>query len=237
MNEGNYAARPQRRRHSFAWLWILLLLFAFTGGIVLGLNLNRMPMPNQVRDRLYPVLEALIPGSTAVRPQGDVPVQTSAPQETPVPITPTPMPTQAPTEFLIPVDTPAPETVKPSETDTPTGYDVVGTEGLTMEDTARFESPENTSARFISMDAALEVALKHAEIEKKDANVTGVYRTKDAVDQTVYEVSFSVGEISYDYVISALDGEILGWKMSGFHMEDTETFGAETPLPAAPDKA
>ena len=97
-------------------------------------------------------------------------------------------------------------------------------------DTTRYES----APKSIGVDAALDAALKYAEIEKKDAEITGVYRTKDEDGQSVYEVAFKVGEISYEYIVSAADGEILGWKMSGFRVEDTTTYGAAAaePTPA-----
>lgn len=238
MNEVNSAARPQKKRRSFLWLWILLLLFSFTGGIILGLKLNTLPMPNDVKNRLYPVLEALIPGSTANRPQEapaatPVPTATPAPTETPAPVV-TPSPVELPAVTVPPMETVSPAVSTPVSTDALTGFELPETEDLALEDSARFEAPASESQKYIGIDAALDAALRYAEIEKKDANVTGVYRTKDADGEAVYEVSFTVGELSYEYVLSAVDGEILSWKISGFHMEDTETFGE---LPQAPAPA
>ena len=48
-------------------LWFLLILAAFAGGIVCGLKINTLPLPTEVRDRIYPVLESYIPGSTTPR--------------------------------------------------------------------------------------------------------------------------------------------------------------------------
>ena len=235
MNEVNSAARPQKKRRSFLWLWILLLLFSFTGGIVLGLKLNTLPMPNDVKNRLYPVLEALIPGSTANRPQETAPetptpVATPAPTETPDPVTATPSPVELPAVTI----GPAPETSAPTATDALTGFEILEPEKLVLEDTARFETATSETPKYIGVDAALDAALKYAEIEKKDANVTGIYRTKDADGEAVYEVSFTVGELSYEYILSAIDGEILSWKISGFHIEDTETFAGALPDPPTP---
>ncbi len=240
MNEVNSAARPQKKRRSFLWLWILLLLFSFTGGIILGLKLNTLPMPNDVKNRLYPVLEALIPGSTANRPQEagpavtPVPTETPAPTETPDPVSATPAPVELPAVAVPSAPTPPAETVAPVSTDALTGFEILEPEALALEDTARFETAQPESPRYIGIDAALDAALQYAKIEKKDANVTGVYRTKDADGEAVYEVSFTVGELHYEYVLSAVDGEILSWKVSGLHMEDTETFGElpQTPAPA-----
>ena len=95
-----------------------------------------------------------------------------------------------------------------------------------MSDTAVFESSE-PSKRYIGVGAALEIALKHAGIEEGDAEISGVYRTKDDDGEPVYEVGFAFGDISYDYVIGALDGEIAGWKMSGLSFSDTMTYAAD----------
>ena len=246
MNEVNPAARAPRKRRSFLWLWILMILAAFTAGIVLGLKLNTLPLPNDVQNRLYPVLEAIIPGSTTARPQqaAPAPVVTPAPApaETPAPAVETPAPA---------VETPAPAAETPAPAAMPAALDlppipadeltqpeaepeveIVESVGPAVSDTARFES---APAKSIGVDAALDAALSYAKVEKKDAEVTGVYRLKDEDGQNVYEVAFKVGEISYEYIVSAADGEILGWKMSGFHVEDLETFGDDVipPTPAA----
>ena len=81
--------------------------------------------------------------------------------------------------------------------------------------------------KYIGVSAALDIALQHAEIAEEDAEITGVYRTKDEDGEPVYEVSFKSGEISYDYVIGAMDGEIAGWKMSGFTYSETVAFAAD----------
>ena len=70
MSEENTQANEQpqkKKKRSLWWLWFLLILLAFAAGAVCGLKLNTMPLPNEVRDRVYPVLESYIPGSTAVR--------------------------------------------------------------------------------------------------------------------------------------------------------------------------
>ena len=154
MNEVNSAARPQKKRRSFLWLWILLLLFSFTGGIVLGLKLNTLPMPNDVKNRLYPVLEALIPGSTANRPQETAPetptpVATPAPTETPDPVTATPSPVELPAVTI----GPAPETSAPTATDALTGFEILEPEKLVLEDTARFETATSVLS-FTAQDIA-----------------------------------------------------------------------------------
>ena len=59
--------KPRKKRRSLWWLWFLLILAAFAGGIVCGLKINTLPLPTEVRDRIYPVLESYIPGSTTPR--------------------------------------------------------------------------------------------------------------------------------------------------------------------------
>ena len=81
MNEDRSVGREvqRKKRHSFWWVWVLLILIAFGGGVIVGLKLNTMPLPNEMKDRLYPVLESYIPGSTAVHaPAAPVPVPTPA---------------------------------------------------------------------------------------------------------------------------------------------------------------
>jgi uncharacterized membrane protein YkoI len=88
-------------------------------------------------------------------------------------------------------------------------------------------STEEPEKKFIGVGAALEIALRHAGIEEADAEIGGVYRTKDEDGESVYEVSFKSGDNGYAYVIGALDGEIEGWKVSGFTFSDTATFAAD----------
>ena len=83
--------KPRKKKRSLWWLWFLLLLLAFAGGAIVGLKLNTLPLPNEMRDKLYPVLESYIPGSTAVHtplPEAVTPAPTAAPEpaETPAPI-------------------------------------------------------------------------------------------------------------------------------------------------------
>ena len=233
MNEMNSAVRPPRKKRSFLWLWILLLLASFTGGIVLGLNLNTLPLPQDVQNRLYPVLEALIPGSTAVRPAEDAPVVMPVPAVTPAPVPETPAP-------VVPAETPAylppvpmEEALQPEPTP---DAEIAEPAVFVFDDAERLAGAESASAKTIGIDAARDAALKYAEVDRQDAEITGVFRTKDEYGQAVYEVSFKVGEISYEYLVSAEDGEILGWKASGFHTEDLETFGTEEPAPPAEAK-
>jgi Peptidase propeptide and YPEB domain. len=101
--------------------------------------------------------------------------------------------------------------------------------GFSTDRTAAFESGEINTVKYIGIDTALEDALSHAGIEKEDAKVKGVFRTRDEDGKAVYEVSFEAGEISYDYVLDALSGEIDGWKMSGFTASNTAAFGADAP--------
>ena len=246
MNEENSAAKekPKKKRHSLWWIWFLLILAAFAAGAVLGLKLNTLPIPTEVRDRLYPVLESYIPGSTAVHtpeavPPAPTPAVTSAPElpatpeptaepapviaaETPVPealAIPAPEETPAPVEMETPVpaETQAPaETAEPEHTE-----DAL----LEMSSSDRFAAPAEP-VRYIGVNAALDAALLEAKVDERDAEITGVVRTKDEDGKAVYEVSFAVGEISYDYIVDAVSGEIDSYQISGLSFSDTATFAA-----------
>jgi len=234
-----------RKRRSFWWLWLILVLVAFAGGIILGLKLNTMPLPNQVKDKLYPVLESYIPGSTAphIGPAATpevTPEETPAPEETAAPAAlPVPAELPVPEETPAPVETPAPAEPEPmaepepvpaalpeavaAPEETPAARSM--TEGeLAVSETATFES--SAPAKFIGIDAALQIALGHAGVRQSDAEITGVYRTKDEVGTAVYEVGFRLGEQNYSYVIDAVSGEVLGWMLSGLHDSDTATYAA-----------
>lgn len=235
MNEENTVMngeKPRKKKHSLWWLWFLLILAAFACGTVVGLKINTLPLPMEVRDRLYPMLESYIPGSTtprtadaaAVTPEPTAaPVETPAPEETPAPVeTPAPAETPAPVEAV-----PAPAEETPASTETPAPMEAETAEPLRISDTAAFEAAAEPEKKYIGVGAALETALNHAQIAEADAEVTGVYRTKDADGEAVYEVGFQANGIAYEYVIGAYDGEIAGWKMSGFTFSDTAAFAAD----------
>ena len=187
--------KPRKKKRSLWWLWFLLILAAFAGGCVVGLKINTLPLPTEVRDRLYPVLESYIPGSTTPRTPEAVtvtPEPTAAPELTPAPAAETPAPEAAP----VPAEeAPAPVEEIPAPAETPVPAPTESAEGLRMSDTAVFETAE-PAKKYIGVEAALETALKHAEIEAADAEISGVYRTKDADGEAVYEVGFTSGDIS-----------------------------------------
>ena len=79
--------------------------------------------------------------------------------------------------------------------------------------------------KYIGVNTALEIALQDADPGEKQTEVSGVYRTKDDDGNPVYEVSFTVDEIGYDYVIDAVSGEIMSWKQSGPSFSTTAAFG------------
>ena len=238
MNEDNSFVstdKPRKKKRSFWWLWLLLILAAFVGGVVCGLKINTLPLPTEVRDRLYPMLESRIPGSTT--PRTPMAAVTPAAAVTPTPEA-SPEPAPEPTETPAPAETSEPEkeavivaeeTAAPQETAAP--------ESFTAAETAVFRSTEEPAKKYIGVGSALEIALRHAEVEEADAEINGVYRTKDEDGQAVYEVSFKSGEMSYDYMIDALDGEIAGWKISGFTFSDTAAYAAEFTGEAVPETA
>ena len=224
--------QPKKKKHSLWWIWLILLLVAFAGGIVTGLKLNTLPLPNELRGRLYPILESYIPGSTKTR------------EAEPAAETPAPEATAEPEETALPEGKEEPETIdepKPEETEAPTVTEaekpaespkppeteplaVPEESELTMTETAAF-AEEPTAVKYIGVNKALEIALEDAAPGEKKAEVSGVYRTKDDDGNPVYEVSFTVGETGYDYVIDAVSGEIMSWKLSGLSFSETASFG------------
>ena len=244
--------KPCKEKRSLWWLWFLLILAAFAGGCVTGLKINTLPLPTEVRDRLYPLLESYIPGSTTPRTSDAVtvtPEPTAVPEVTPALSAESPAPiaeTPVPEETAVPVEVafaPAEETA--GSVETPASVPTETPETAKVSDIAVFETAE-PAKKYIGVGAALEIALEHAEIEETDAEITGVYRTKDENGEPVYEVGFTSNDITYEYVVGAFDGEIVGWKMSGFTFSDIAAYAAdfsgndvseakvtEAPVPAA----
>lgn len=246
----NQTAQPVKKRRSLWWLWLILILVAFAGGIILGLKLNTMPLPMQVKDKLYPVLESYIPGSTIPHTPNATPEVTAAPAETIAPevssipeTVATIEPIAAPEETPLPA--PAPRiAAEPSVSEqaslaaVPVPENTPGAEvapapentaevNLTVSETAAFGSGAPAPAKTIGIDAALKIALDHAECKEDEAEVDGVFRTKNEDGEAVYNVSFHVGEKNYDYVIDAYSGEILSWMLSGLSTSETLTFAAD----------
>ncbi len=253
--------QPKKKRHSLWWIWLILILTAFAGGIVLGLKLNTLPLPNEVQGKLYPILESYIPGSTKTREaQSETPVETETPKpeetaepaeteapaliEAPTPeeveapaaaetlvepLAPTPEETEAPAVIEAPAETEAPTLpVAPAPIETQLPEEAEGSKPE-MTETAVFTS-EPPTVKYIGVNKALELALQDADTGDKKAEVSGVYRTKDDDGNPVYEVSFTIDETGYDYVIDAVSGEIMSWRLSGLSFSETAAFGnvAET---------
>ncbi len=237
MNE-EMNAKPRKKKHSLWWLWFLLFVAVFAGGVILGLKLNTLPLPSEVKNVVYPRLEALIPGSTASKEEQAVRNEETVPAAA----EPADVPAAMPAPAAMPEPAPAEETPaeEPAEAEpAPAAAPAEELEGepvrLAAGNTAVF-----ASAKPIGVDSALKTALDYAEVSKEEARVTGVVLTKDSDGRSVYEVGFLVGELTYEYVIDAVSGEICSWKISGMTFEDSETFGAretqeETAAPAAPD--
>ena len=233
--------KPAKKRHSFWWLWLILILAAFAGGVIAGLKLNTMPLPTQVKDKIYPVLESYIPGGTATHtpdPQtAETPAPTAAPIETPAPeLTPAPVETQAPEVTPEPAAAAVPETIPepavtaapeitaaPAETPVPTWMTEVQS---TVNETGFAAAAPTPAPQYIGVDAALDIALAHAELARDEAEVSSVYRTKDDDGTPVYEVVFRVGEVTREYTIDAVSGEILSWMMSGLTYSETAAFAS-----------
>ena len=240
MNEENTVVsgeKPRKKKRSLWWLWFLLILAAFAGGIMLGLKINTLPLPTEFRARVYPILESYIPGSTTPRTPDDIAV-TPEPTAEPEPIV-TPEPTAEPEPIAAPEPTVEPEpaaaaepelTPEPAEApapaETPAPVETLAPVAA-MSDAPAVKSSDEPEKKFIGVGAALEIALNHAGIAETDAEIGGVYRTKNDEGEPVYEVSFKSGDLGYEYVIGALDGEIAGWKVSGFTFSDTATYAAD----------
>ena len=90
---------------------------------------------------------------------------------------------------------------------------------------------EEAKPAFIGLDAALDAALKHVELRKKEVEVYGVYKSTN-VDTIVYVVEFSTKDADYVYMINAETGEVEGWQksrsywdMEGYDSIFPENFG------------
>ena len=264
----NQTEKPVKKRRSLWWLWLILILVAFAGGIILGLKLNTMPLPMQVKDKLYPVIESYIPGSTLPHLPGTAPEATAVPEVTAAPeatvapeataapeeaITPetagipettatpeataapevTPLPASEPgtaaeptvSEPASPAATPAPE-IAPAVEAVPAPENTAEV-NLTVSETAAFGSDTPAPAKTIGIDAALRIALDHAECKEDEAEVDEVSRAKNDDGEAVYNVRFRVGEKNYHYVVDAFSGEILSWKMTGLSASETLAFAAD----------
>ena len=240
MNEENTVVsgeKPRKKKRSLWWLWFLLILAAFAGGIMLGLKINTLPLPTEFRARVYPILESYIPGSTTPRTPDDIavtpePTAEPEPLETPEPTAePAPAATPEPSAEPEPVAAAEPElTPEPAEapapTETPAPVETLAPVAA-MTDAPVVKSSDEPEKKFIGVGTALEIALNHAGVAETDAEIGGVYRTKNDEGEPVYEVSFKSGDNAYEYVIGALDGEIAGWKVSGFTFSDTATYAAD----------
>ncbi len=212
-----------RKTRTLWWvLLVLLLLASFTGGTVLGLKLSTMPGPSVIRDRWMEKM------GTAIPALGE-PETAETPEAGPETMD---LPAPAPEAETVDLPAPAPE----AETPAPVPTEASAAEPEPMEAEAiPVEEPvpaANSAAApaYISMEAALESALSHAGCSAEDAQVTGISRVKDDDGKTVYQVSFSAGEFTHEYVIDALTGEVDGFKTSGFSHSETETYEGHTPL-------
>ena len=230
MNEENAVREaPRKKKRSLWWLWLLIMLVCFGGGVILGLKLNTLPLPTEVKARLYPVLESYIPGSTVMRgDDGTVIAPAPTPQLTPAP---------TPEATAEPAAAPAPELAgePPEETAVPDKNLTPEQTAETLETAAVFNVSEGasnaaekagTENKYVGVGAALETALEHAGVEEKDAEVSGVLRAKDEDGCTVYNVSFKSGDFSYAYVIDAVSGDVAGWTKSGFSYAESMTYAA-----------
>lgn len=213
MNEGK-----TRKKHSLWWIWLILLLAAFAGGTVFGLKLSTMPGPSALRDSLMTKMGTAIPALA----EQDA-------EEAPAPeVTETAEPME---QALVPAETPeTAETSTPAETPAPAETAAPAELPAVAEAAVPAANEAPAAPKYIGVDAALEKALAYAKVEKDDAEVLGVTRTKDDDGVTVYEVAFKSGETTYEYVLDAVTGELEGFKLSGFTFSETETYVGHTPL-------
>ena len=159
----------------------------------------------------------------AEKPASEASVQPAA--ETPTVIEETEMlETPKPDKAEIPVETAEAkpiESLSPAVAEPPAEAEV--SEFKMSEDAAFAAEPQ--AVKYIGVNKALEIALLDANPGERKAEVSGVYRTKDDDGNPVYEVSFMIDEIGYDYVIDAVSGEIMSWRLSGLSFSETFAFG------------
>lgn len=140
-----YNAKPVKKRRSLWWLWLILILVAFAGGIIAGLKLNTMPLPMQVKDKLYPVIESYIPGGTKPHTPIAAPEATAAPALTAAPeSTAAPVLTAAPE--AAPEFSPVPEAnIAPEVTPFPTAEPAAAFEPLLAAEPITVTAPAGES--------------------------------------------------------------------------------------------
>ena len=227
--------KPKKKRRSLWWLNLLLALAVFAGGVVLGLMLHTMPEPYAMVERFCPQLvsqpaaaaEATAVAVTPAPTPTPAPTEAPKPTEAPAPAeTPQPAETLAPTEAPQPLETEQPELPETAPViggaDAPTDIQVVDAidapsgilAGHTDDTDAGEPHPaaEKAPTEAIGVDAALEAALERAGFDRKDAEVFGVFKTKDDGGVTVYQVEFGADDVEYVYFVNALTGGIEGWR-------------------------
>ena len=237
MSEANSTAvqeKPKKKRRSLWWLNLLLTLIVFGGGVVLGLMLHTMPEPYAMVESYFPQLvsqpaAAAEATAVAVTP---APTPTPAPTEAPKPTeAPAPAETPQPAETLAPTEAPQPVETEPPEqpetvpviggADAPNDIQVVdgidAPSGILAGHTDDADAGETRPAAdkaptgTIGVDAALEAVLERAGVREDDAEVYGIFRTKDD-ELTVYQVEFAADGVEYVYFVNAFSGEIEGWR-------------------------
>ena len=186
MNEENSTVvemeAPRKKKRSLWWLKLLLVLCVFAGGTIFGLKLPTMDLPAQLREMLFPTMqtEAVLPEvspaeavtATSVPVPKESAKPTAAPKESAKPMI-------APKESTAPSSGPAAE-AKPEVSPT--------AESAAPADKKTDSAPGGNE--YIGIDAALEAALDHAGVKESDAEVFGVYKSKED-DMAVYSVEFA----------------------------------------------
>ena len=213
MNEETVSTSTQakpKKKHSFWFLKLLLILVVFAGGVVLGLKLYTMPGPSELLNRYFPTLQ------TTLNPNAETQTAEAAPENpaaTPAPTEQPAEPTPAETEAPAPAETPAPDAQEPA---------VIG--GADEPTDILVAAPAEEAQKPIGTDAALDAALKRADVEEKDAEVFSVYPT-EVGGAAVYQVDFAANGNEYMYLVNLFTGEIAGFKT----VRATESYSGKVP--------
>ena len=214
----NTSPKPKKKR-SFWWLKLLLILILFAAGVIAGMMLSSETIAQRVMQQInshFGVTEV------APAPVATVPAETEAPIEFKPSETVSPKPSKAPVEIVSP-EAKEKEEAKPAEEDK-TAKDEAPVETAAVELAESpvpsdlpvlapvYEKPVAEAAKEpIGIDAALEAALKHADLDKSEVVVYGVSREKDD-GVLYYEVEFGYNGREYEYEVNAYTGVVESWK-------------------------
>ena len=241
-NVNNSTPPKPKKKRSFWWLKLLLILILLAIGFIGGMLLTSQHIVAELRDE---ILDEFFPQyHYAMTEVIEAPAPTALPSEKPIEykVSPTPAPkaSKAPVEIISPEqqekaeskenEAAAEESAAPEASASPAPFELAGplptAEAAFGPAAGQDEATVPvTSNEYIGIDAALEAALKHAQLEAAEVFVYSVSRERD--DGLVYyNVEFGYEGRDYEYEINAFSGVVESWKTERADREDTAVAAA-----------